>query len=99
MRNFRISSPFRPLFKIIANKKCICPSITHKDDHFAKNTALKLDEKKKKFNFGISKQFVLKRYRFVVPRFLTNEAFVTIVPSKERQHSENSFTRVSVQIQ
>jgi hypothetical protein len=28
-----------------------------------------------------------------MPRFLTNEALVTIVPSKERQHSENSFTR------
>jgi hypothetical protein len=28
-----------------------------------------------------------------VPRFLTNEALVTIVPSKEIQHSENSFTR------
>jgi hypothetical protein len=43
---------------------------------------------------------LLGRHRFCMhnvlsknrPRFLTNEALVTIVPSKERQHSENSFT-------
>jgi hypothetical protein len=27
-----------------------------------------------------------------MPRFLTNEALITIVPSKDRQHSENSFS-------
>ena len=44
MRNFGILSPFRPLFKIKLRFL-----MTHQDEYFAKkNTALELDEKKKK---------------------------------------------------
>ena len=61
MRNFGILSPFRPLFKIKLRFL-----MTHQDEYFAKkNTALELDEKKKKKPFKLWKLVLFSLFRQV----------------------------------
>jgi hypothetical protein len=49
MRNFRIWAPFRPLNEIKWQNIVYYPSITHKDEYFAKST-LELNENVKSSN-------------------------------------------------
>jgi hypothetical protein len=49
MRNFRIWAPFRPLNEIKWQNNVYCPSITDKDEYFAKS-ALELNENFKSSN-------------------------------------------------
>jgi hypothetical protein len=85
-------------------KRCHSPNVTLQASKLMFCTHLRMvmyDRLRPKLRFWKKHDFVIPLACFCMdnilsknmPRFLTNDALVTIVSSKERQHSENSFTR------